>query len=166
MVLEARSKLLDEITGDDAGVDLGEHADVLLLFLGVEEDPAIAQRIADALLSVASQAGPGRDAAFGWGDRASGGVGIVRHLHGEFADALRVTWTGESLDAESLFMTDAADLDRLRKRTSIPPVAQQVPFELAVDALAEALWRHRRSGRQMPPEVRPFAELFSLPRRP
>ena len=154
---EVRAKLVESVSG---------NADVLLLLLGVEDEPEIAWAIAAALLASEGERPPSRDAAFGWGDPSRGGVGIVRHLHGEFADALRVSWSADSLEAESLLMTDAVDLDRIRRRTAIPSAAEPLPFERAVDSLTAALWRHRRAGGQMPPEVRPFAELFSAARRP
>ncbi len=171
MIPEARAKLVESVIDGPKRGAAPANTDVLLLLLGVEEEPAIAQVIADALLSAVEDRlpearRPQRDAAFGWGDPTRGGVGIVRHLHGEFADALRVSWSSDALEAQSLLMTDAIDLDRLRQRTSIPSGAQRVPFEHAVDSLTAALWRHRRSGGEMPAEVRPFAELFSVARRP
>lgn len=153
----AREKLIEAIRGDVAA---------LVWLLGVEREPALAQAIADALRASTAQPSSGRDVAFGWVDGSSGGVAIVRHLHGDFVDAIRVSWSVDALDAEVLPIGRGDDLDALRRRAGIPDAARRVPREHAVDALTEALWRHHRAGRPIPEAIAPFADLFTPPRRP
>ncbi|MCB9591558.1 MAG: hypothetical protein H6719_02390 [Sandaracinaceae bacterium] len=153
----AREKLVEVLANDP---------NALVLLLGVERDPALAQAIADALRASSAQPSEARDAAFAWGDGQTGGVGIVRRLHGDFVDTLRVSWTPDAVDAQVLPIGVATDLDALRRRAAIPAEARPVPREHAVDEMTEALWRHHRAGRPIPRDVHAFAELFTPARRP
>ena len=160
MTREAREKLVAVIRSDP---------NALVLLLGVEDDPELAGAIAVALRSserAARWRGPGkrRDSAFSWGDASDGGIALVRHLHGQFVDALRVSWVAGVLDAEALPISSAQDDGELVRRAGVPADARRIPFERGVDILTEALWRARREGRDIPPEVRPFADVFRPPR--
>lgn len=147
----AREKLVAEVGGD---------ANALALLLGVEREPDIARAIAAALHACPRGPADGEDLAFAWGDERAGGAAVVRHLYGEFVDALRVSWTPGAMDALALPIGRADDLEALRTRAAIPEHARSIPREHAVDAIAEALWRRHRAGHPMPREVAPFAELF------
>lgn len=157
MPLEARSKLLDALDEEE------DTGGALALLLGVEEHPELAERIASALRerpqwpAVAER----RDAAFTWGGLPEGGIGVVRHLHGEFVDLLRVSWRGDALEAEASPVSSGVDLEALRTKVGIPADAEPIPFEHAVDSLTQVLWRARQAGGEMPPAVHAFAELFS-----
>lgn len=153
----AREKLVESIA---------THPNALVLLLGVEREPELAQAIADALRATAARPSEDRDVAFAWGDGQTGGVGVVRHLHGDFVDTLRVSWTPSELEAQVLPIGRADDLEALRTRAAVPADARRVPREVAVDAMTEALWRHHRAGRAIPRDVQPFAELFTPARRP
>ncbi|MCA9605544.1 MAG: hypothetical protein KC619_08110 [Myxococcales bacterium] len=157
MPAPAREKLVESIASSP---------NALLLLLGVERDPELARKIAEALQASAAQPSEDRDVAFAWGDGQHGGVGIVRHLHGDFVDTLRVSWTPTDVEAQVLPIGRADDIEALRTRAAVPDDARRVPREIAVDAMTEALWRHHRAGRAIPPDVQPFAELFSPTRRP
>lgn len=163
MTTDARTKLIDAVAPDP---------NALALLLGVEEDPALAWKIAVALRTFERGAGQGglasarRDAAFEWGDVDEGGVGLVRHLHGEFVDALRVSWSAGTLDVEALPVSTGGDAEALGKEVGVPSDGKRVPFERGVDRLTEVLWRIRREGRVIPAAVRRFADVFTVTRRP
>ncbi len=153
----AREKLVES---------LAERPEALVLLLGVEGEADLARSIADALRASRALPSTDRDLAFTWGDGDTGGVGIVRHLHGEFVDTLRVSWSPSAVEAQVLPIGRAEEVDALRTRAAVPSDARRVPREVAVDTLTEALWRHHRAGRAIPRDVRPFAELFTPARRP
>ena len=157
---DAREQLITSI--DATGPLASTDTNALLLLLGVEREPRIARRIAEAL-ERGPEVGGQPKAAYGWGDLDGGGVAIFRPLHGEFADTLVVRWTDSSLAARPRFMDHAANLDAFRVTASLPDEAAAMPYEEAVDRLAMALWRHRRRGGTLPDSLRPFAELFSTP---
>ena len=157
MSLEARGKLLDALDEEEE-----ETGGALALLLGVEEHPELAARIAAALRERPWPAAvERRDAAFAWGGLDEGGVGVVRHLHGDFVDLLRVSWRGEALEAEASPVSSGADLESLRPSLGIPPDAEPVPFAHGVDTLTQVLWRARRAGAEIPTAVHAFAGLFS-----
>lgn len=157
MPVAAREKLIEAIQHDP---------NALALLLGVERDPILARTLADALRASSAQPSEERDVAFAWGDGQSGGVGIVRQLHGGFVDTLRVSWTPDAVEAQVLPIGRVEDIVALRRRAAVPETARRVPHEHAIDALSETLWRHHRAGRAIPGDVQAFADLFTPARRP
>lgn len=159
---DERERLIDTVVGD-AGAAERSPAGPLMLLLAVEEEHALASRIACALLASGEDVlgRRGLDAGWVWGGDGAGGVALARHLHGGFVELLRVGWSDGRLDVESEPLAHERELVEVRRRAGVPADADQVPLERAIDRLAETLWRVRRRGDPWPERLRAFADLFA-----
>ena len=129
----------------------------LALLLSVESDAALAERIAAALREYAPEAtAPGADRGHTWGDDEVGGVAVARALHGEFLTTLRVSWDA----APGAFEVDFTPLATSTRALAVPPGASSVGAEVALDRLAESLWRRRRRHGPLPERLRSIAGLL------
>ncbi|HJL19655.1 MAG TPA: hypothetical protein RMH99_28590 [Sandaracinaceae bacterium LLY-WYZ-13_1] len=137
-------------------------APVLALLLSVEDEPALSDRIAGAMLALedAALGAPRHDAGWIWGDDRRGGVVTARHLHGDFVELSRVRWADGAVDVEREPLARAEDPAALRRRMGVPEEATVVALEHAVARLAEALWRERVRRGALPEGLRPIADLF------
>lgn len=132
--------------------DTDRPADILAVFLAVEDEPRLAQRLAE-LLSVRPRAPrPESGAAF---QETSDGlqVTLIRPLHGAFAEIMRVRWNDRGL-----LGIDVESIVHLKELEPLP----RIPLSTALDRVTAPLWRHLRKGGPVPEGAERFAGLFSL----
>lgn len=158
---EERSALLETIVRDAHAAGRSPAA-TLALLLGVEVDRELARSITTALMD----AGPGdlaerrrRDLGWAWGGEAAGGVAVARHLHGAFVEVLCVSWTDETISVSSEPLATHEALSGVRAKLGVPETADSLSLDLAIDRLAEVLWRARRRG-PLPDALSGLADLF------
>lgn len=137
-----------------------ERPELLALLLGVEESPAIAERIAEALGEGDGPAPVGADSGHAWGREDDGGVALIRHLHGEFVEAVSVSWAAAEVSVETVPLASARELDALRRRLGVPAEARALSLAHATDLLAEGLWRLRRRRGSLPDSLHSVAALL------
>lgn len=152
-----RARLVETIIGDGRAAGRPVSG-TLALLLGAEPNPDLAKAIASGL--DATVARPDVDRGWCWGHKQAGGVLMVRHLHGAFVEALSVTWDEAQLEADGDRLV-AFDEQTIRTRHRVPASATRIGLDEAVDRMAGAVWRARRSGVSLPPTLRGFAHVFS-----
>ncbi len=153
--LQERQYLIETLVGDAHR----PAAYVLALLLSVEEDAQLAQRIAGALCSDAP-ARSGRDAGWAWGGKDDGGIAIARHLHGVFVEVFCVRWQGGEISTKCEPPTPQDRLADVHRGLGVPESAERLQMPVAIDRLAETLWRARRERGQLPEALRDLADLF------
>jgi len=158
----ARRRMVD-VVAEDARAEGAAPAVALAPLLGVEEDPAIAQAIFDAMRS---DEGQGLDAASdaralvaGTGER--GAAALVRPLYGRFVEVLGLAWDQDGVTG-SCFEPLVEDQDVERHLVDLPRAGELEgrPFALGLQRVVEALWRHRRRHGHLPQGLAPFADLL------
>jgi hypothetical protein len=164
--------LIDQVLGDDDALDglafayaeLGEaerrglaHAvlqdagnptQALVAFLAVEENPKIRQRLAGLI----SRHGCIDQCAFLEGTEAQGTARLTQSLPGLEPESLRIAWKDSKIESIEI-------------ESRIPPQndasVATVSAAQAVETLAPLVWRHIRSGGELPDGVERFAGFFS-----
>ena len=144
---DAREALIEAVLRDT------DHpADILAVFLAVEDEPRLAQRLAE-LLSVHPR-GPRAESGAAFQQTSDGlEVTLIRPLHGAFAEIMRIRWNDCGLlgiEVESII--------HLKELEPLP----RIPLSNALDRVAAPLWRHLRNGGAVPEGAERFAGLFSL----
>ncbi len=156
---DARSALFTSVVRDaeDAG---RSPAGPLALLLAVEEDRALAERIARALSDASPPPGRARGAGWTWGSSEEGGIALASE--GAAAIALfGVTWEGARLRALRAGPVAKGQLEEGRRRLGVPESAETIPLDAAIDRLASQLWRARRASGPLPEDLRALAGLFA-----
>jgi len=164
--------LIDQVLGDDDALDglafayaeLGEserrglaHAvlqdagnptQALVAFLAVEENPKIRQRLAGLI----SRHGCIDQRACLEGTEAQGTARLMQSLPGLEPESLRIAWKDSKIESIEI-------------ESRIPPQndasVATVSTAQAVETLAPLVWRHIRSGGELPDGVERFAGFFS-----
>lgn len=129
--------------------DTGDPTQALLAFLTVEESPRLRQRLAGLI----SRHGSMEQSAFLGGTEAQGHARLRQVLPGLEPESLRISW--EDNEITTIELESRACL-----KTSAHEGA--VAVSEAVETLSPLLWRHIRSGRQLPDGVERFAAFFSI----
>lgn len=129
--------------------DTGDPTQALLAFLTLEESPRLRQRLAGLI----SRHGSMEQSAFLEGTEAQGHARLRQVLPGLEPESLQITWEDNKIKTIELE-------SRACLKTSAP--GQAVTVSEAVETLSPLLWRHIRSGRQLPEGVERFAGFFSI----
>jgi hypothetical protein len=87
------------------------------------------------------------------GTETEGEACLVQSLHGLDTEALRVTWKESKIESIEIESRRALKLEGLE--TEVAPVK-------AVETLAPLVWKHIRSGGELPDGVERFAGFFSV----
>jgi len=164
-----RWQIVDAVVSDALGEGITPCV-VLASLLSVEDDAEVAQHIADAI-SAAGGTGleaTSRPRALAAGDDESGGIILVRPLHGTFVEVLALAWKRDLGVTHAIFDPMVHDGEALSHKASLPPDLrfENVPMAFAIDLVTPVLWSHRRQSGALPPGVRRFADLFSIAPEP
>ena len=117
--------------------------------LAVEENPRLRQRLAGLI----SQHGRIAQSAFLEGTEAQGHVRLTQSLPGLEPESLQIHW--EESKIQRIELESRTDM-------KIRALGPAVAVSEAVEILAPLLWRHIRSGGQIPVGVERFAGFFSI----
>jgi hypothetical protein len=129
--------------------DAGNPTQALVAFLAIEEDPRLRQRLAGLI----SKHGCIDQCAFLEGTEAQGAARLMQSLPGLEPESLRIAWKDSkiaSIEIES------------RKSLHNDASLAAVSVAEAVQTLAPIVWRHIRSGGELPDGVERFAGFFSV----
>ncbi len=129
--------------------DSGNPTKALLALLTVEESPRLQQR----LVGLIRKHGEPEHSAFLTGTETNGCAWLVLSLAGMEAEALRLTWKENQLEDIEIKPRAPLEAELPRAPTTIG---------MAVERLSPLLWRHIRSGQELPDGVERFAGFFSL----
>jgi len=129
--------------------DSRDPTQALLAFLTVEESPTLRRRLAGLI----SRHGRIDQSAFLVGTEAQGQAGLMQSFPGLEPESLRITWEESKL--HSIELESRTDLN-------MGTPASTVAVSEAVETLAPLLWRHIRSGGELPDGVERFAGFFSI----
>lgn len=129
--------------------DAANPTDALIAFIAVEEDPKLRRRLA----ALVSKGGHVDRFAVLEGTETEGEACLVQSLHGLDTEALRVTWKESKIESIEIESRRALKLEGLE--TEVAPVK-------AVETLAPLVWKHIRSGGELPDGVERFAGFFSV----
>ena len=156
---EARSALFASVVRDaeEAG---RSPAGPLALLLAVEEDRALAERIARALLDASPPPGRARGTGWVWGSSEEGGIALASE-RGPAVTLFGVAWQGARLRALTAAPVAKGELEEGRLRLGVPESAEAIPLDAAIDRLASQLWRARRAGGPLPEDLRALAGFFA-----
>ncbi len=128
--------------------DAGDPTQALAALLAVEDDPRAQQRLAGLI----SRHGRIEQSAFLEGGEAQGEVRLLQSLPSLEPESLRVTWKDSKIESIEIESRDDLKIDSF---------GATVPLPQAVETLAPLLWRHIRSGGELPEGVERFAGFFS-----
>jgi hypothetical protein len=129
--------------------DAGDPTQALVAFLAVEESPRLRQR----LVGLISRHGRVDQRAFLEGTEARGAARLTQSVPGHAPESLRVAWKESKIHYIEI---------ESRTVLEIAPPAGPVSLAEAVETLAPLVWRHIRSGGELPPGVERFAGFFSV----
>jgi hypothetical protein len=129
--------------------DSGDPAQALIAFLAVEESPTLRQR----LVGLISRHGRIDQSAFLAGTEAQGHAHLLQSLPGLEPESLQIAWEESKIHRIEL---------ESRTDWKIATPAKAVAVSEAVETLAPLVWRHIRSGRELPDGVERFAGFFSI----
>ena len=128
--------------------DAGNPTQALVAFLAVEENPRLRQRLAGLI----SKHGCIDQCAFLVGTEAQGTARLMQSLPGLEPESLRIAWKDSKIESIEI-------------ESRIPPQndasVATVSTAQAVETLAPLVWRHIRSGGELPDGVERFAGFFS-----
>lgn len=144
---EAREALIETVLRE-----ANHHVDILAVFLAVEEEPTLAQRLAE-LMSVRPRTPRVEAEAIGRESPTGHEVSLIRPLHGSFAEVMRVRW-----NERGVVEIDVESIIHLKELEPLP----RIPLPDALDRVCPPLWRHLRDGGALPAGAERFATLFSL----
>jgi hypothetical protein len=129
--------------------DAGDATQALATFLAIEENPRLRHRLAGLL----SRHGRICRAAFLDGTEAEGDARLIQSLPGLDPESLRIVWKESKIRDLEIEPPNDIKLDPPRSTIELGGV---------VEILAPLLWRHIRSGAQLPEGVERFAGFFSV----
>jgi hypothetical protein len=129
--------------------DSGDPTEALVAFLTVEQSPALRQRLAGLIRS------HGRigQSAFLTGTEARGHARLIQSVPGLETESLQISWEDSEIQSIEL---------ESRTERKIGAPAKEVAVSEAVETLAPLVWRHIRSGGELPNGVERFAGFFSI----
>ncbi|UCH30138.1 MAG: hypothetical protein JSV06_03685 [Myxococcales bacterium] len=105
----------------------------------------------DALISEETESGA---TAFAWGDEAQGGAGLIQSRAGRDHEGLRISWNDGQI--ESIEIESRPGMSFFASGRAANPAD-------VVDAIVPMLWKHIRSGGELPAGIDRFAGALSLP---
>jgi len=129
--------------------DSGDPTQALVAFLAVEENPTLRQRLAGLI----SRHGRVDQSAFLAGTEAQGHARLSQSLPGLEPESLQIAWEQSKIQRIEL---------ESRTDQKIDAPARAVAVSEAVETLAPLVWRHIRSGGDLPAGVERFAGFFSI----
>ena len=129
--------------------DAGNPTQALIAFLAVEEDPKLRQRLAGLI----SRHGCVDQCAFLEGTESQGAARLMQSLPGLEPESLRIAWKESKIESFEI---------EPRKPLHHDASAASVSVATAVETLAPLVWRHIRSGGELPDGVERFAGFFSV----
>jgi len=129
--------------------DAGNPTQALVAFLAVEENPRLRQRLAGLI----SKHGCIDQCAFLEGTEAQGAARLMQSLPGLEPESLRITWKDSKIAS-----IEIESRKSLRNDASLLAVS----VAEAMQTLAPIVWRHIRSGGELPDGVERFAGFFSV----
>ena len=128
--------------------DAGDPTQALAALLAVEDDPRAQQRLAGLI----SRHGRIEQSAFLEGSEAQGEARLLQSLPRLEPMSLRITWKDSKIENIEIEPRNGLKTDG---------PGTTVPVPQAVETLAPLLWRHIRSGGELPQGVERFAGFFS-----
>jgi len=129
--------------------DAGNPTQALVAFLAVEENPRLRQRLAGLI----SKHGCIDQCAFLEGTEAQGAARLMQSLPGLEPESLRIAWKDSKIAS-----IEIESRKSLRNDASLLAVS----VAEAMQTLAPIVWRHIRSGGELPDGVERFAGFFSV----
>lgn len=105
----------------------------------------------DALISEETESGA---TAFAWGDEGQGGAGLIQSRAGRDHEGLRISWNDGQI--ESIEIESRPGMSFFASGRAANPAD-------VVDAIVPMLWKHIRSGGELPAGIDRFAGALSLP---
>lgn len=128
--------------------DADEPTQPLMALLAVEEDPALRRRLAQLI----GQRGRIDQRAFFEGDEVQGEARLTQSLPGSAPESLCIAWKRCKIQRIAVEAGSGS-------KKAPPPVV----ISDAIGTLVTLLWRHIRSGGEIPEGVDRFAGFFSAP---
>ncbi len=128
--------------------DAGDPTQALVAFLAVEENPRLQQRLAGLI----SRHGRIDRSVFLEGTEAQGEARLMQSLPGLEPELLRVAWKESKIHGIEI---------ESRKSLKIDSSAPTVRLAEVVETLTPLVWRHIRSGGELPDGIERFAGFFS-----
>ena len=128
--------------------DAGYPTQALAALLAVEDDPRAQQRLAGLI----SRHGRIEQSAFLEGSEAQGEARLLQSLPRLKPESLRISWKDSKIESIEIEPRNGLKTDG---------PGTTVPVPQAVETLAPLLWRHIRSGGELPQGVERFAGFFS-----
>jgi hypothetical protein len=129
--------------------DSGDPTQALVAFLAVEEDPALRRRLAGLI----SRHGRIDQSAFLVGTEAQGQARLMQSVPGLEPESLQIAWKESKIQSIELESRTNLEINAPRRAVSASE---------AVEMLAPLVWRHIRSGGELPDGVERFAGFFSI----
>jgi len=129
--------------------DAADPTDALVALVAVEQDPGLRRRLA-ALVSRYGRID--RSVTLVGSDR-EGQACLIQSLGGLDSEALRITWKQSKIRKIEI---------ESRRDLKVEAPASKVTTAEAVETLAPLVWKHIRSGGDLPDGVERFAGFFSV----
>ena len=126
--------------------DAGEPTKALAALLMVEENPRLRQRLAGLI----SRQGRIDQRAFLEGTEAHGEARLVQSLPGLEPESLRIAWKESKIHSIEIESRNCSKND-----------TSTVTLAAAIETLVPLVWRHIRSGGELPDGIERFAGFFS-----
>ncbi len=157
-----RSDLVDAVLVD-AGVEGVPAGSALVPLLSAESDPAIAQRIADAIHAAGGAGLATKNTASAWaaGDANHGGAVLVRPLYADFVETWALSWQGERIE-QSVFqpMLRSEDAEKQARDLKLAASFEPIPLSDISQLVASKLQTH--SGASWPEGSERFRDLLGF----
>lgn len=164
-----RRAQLREAAVADASGDPQTLQTTLLLLLAVEDDPTLAQGIADALFAgIAPAERPEPRALLGVGPNDEA-LFLVRPLHGAYVETAALSWSVSDGRVGKGRVDPLCRADEAERGLHALPDGlsyRSLPYREALDDLGRALWTHRRRHGAWPREARAVARFICATPRP
>ena len=128
--------------------DAGDPTQALVAFLTMEENPRLRQRLAGLI----SKHGCIDQCAFLEGTQAQGAARLMQSLPGLEPESLRIVWKESKIQSIEIKSRTGVEIDATVARVAVADAAE---------TLAPLVWRHIRSGGELPDGVERFAGFFS-----
>ncbi|MCA9601014.1 MAG: hypothetical protein KC417_03250 [Myxococcales bacterium] len=154
----ARRRLVDAIVEDAASEGVAP-ASVLASLLAVENDPETAAHLFGAMTLAGPEGLAHRAEPKGWaGDDAAA---IAIPLYGEFVELIGLVWDAEGRVQQTCVepLLTARELAARVSRFGGDSRLAAVRYDVALDAMVQALWTHRRAAGSMPDGLERFAAV-------
>ncbi|MDH5671699.1 MAG: hypothetical protein OEZ06_06090 [Myxococcales bacterium] len=168
--IESRLRVIDAVVSDSAREGICSSS-VLASLLAVEDDIAVARRIASEMSAAGDEGlrcAEADNKALLCGDGHSGSLVVLRPLHGHFLEALGVSWRDGEGIVEVFFepITTTAAAEERACTLADGGDLERIPVSFAVDLLTPVIWNHRRRHGSVPDVLQRFADLFAAPSEP